>query len=582
MNKKISKRVISIALLLVMFFAFAPIAARAETLDSLNGATLYEGTPPASSFLREIDAGAITKKTGQTGFYQRLPRLTHVCQTDKSILSEYIPDYYSVASSGGYTVSDPSVIGDCGFALANWAGGEGYNGYPCLQFTYTAKSAGRTTVTLTVFYNYNFDGESGYCPVCREPQRIPADKNWYQEIITFTVTVIDETKYAVTYTDGVENEEVFPDQIYRGLLSGAATPRFDGTPARRNYLFAGWDPAVAENVVGDAVYTAVWKEDRNNNGEADEDETKYAVTYTDGVENEEVFPDQIYRGLLSGTATPRFDGTPARSGYVFSGWNPQVAAEVSGNATYTATWTKIPEEPRYHVTYTDGVKDEIVFADQRTTGLRAGEATPAFQGTPTRPGYEFAGWSPSVVKAVIGDAVYTATWRKIAEPSEYYSVRYTDGVDGEEVFADQVYSGLPAGTAIPAFRGTPAREGYTFAGWKDSAGNLPAVAVTTDIVYYAQWEKKPPVITEETGAVSDTGETTDPSAGTTEIPGAVTDTTGGAGEEPVTGESGTTEKSGEDAPYTGDRKVLPLILLAASCAGAFGIAVCFQRKKETK
>lgn len=502
MNKKISKRVISIALLLVMFFAFAPTAARAETLDSLNGATLYEGTPPASSFLREIDAGAITKKTGQTGFYQRLPRLTHVCQTDKSILSEYIPDYYSVASSGGYTVSDPSVIGDCGFALANWAGGEGYNGYPCLQFTYTAKSAGRTTVTLTVFYNYNFDGESGYCPVCREPQRIPADKNWYQEIITFTVTVLDETKYAVTYTDGVENEEVFPDQIYRGLLSGAATPRFDGTPAR--------------------------------------------------------------------------------SGYVFSGWNPQVAAEVSGNATYTATWTKIPEEPRYHVTYTDGVKDEIVFADQRTTGLRAGEATPAFQGTPTRPGYEFAGWSPSVVKAVIGDAVYTATWRKIAEPSEYYSVRYTDGVDGEEVFADQVYSGLPAGTAIPAFRGTPAREGYTFAGWKDSAGNLPAVAVTTDIVYYAQWEKKPPVITEETGAVSDTGETTDPSAGTTEIPGAVTDTTGGAGKEPVTGESGTTEKSGEDAPYTGDRKVLPLILLAASCAGAFGIAVCFQRKKETK
>ena len=91
-----------------------------------------------------------------------------------------------------------------------------------------------------------------------------------------------------------------------------------------------------------------------------------------------------------------------------------------------------------------------------------------------------------------------------------------------------------------------------------------------------------PVITEETGAVSDTGETTDPSAGTTEIPGAVTDTTGGAGKEPVTGESGTTEKSGEDAPYTGDRKVLPLILLAASCAGAFGIAVCFQRKKETK
>lgn len=39
-----------------------------------------------------------------------------------------------------------------------------------------------------------------------------------------------------------------------------------------------------------------------------------------------------------GKATPAFNGTPARKGYTFAGWKPAVAATVTSNATYEATW----------------------------------------------------------------------------------------------------------------------------------------------------------------------------------------------------------------------------------------------------
>ena len=64
---------------------------------------------------------------------------------------------------------------------------------------------------------------------------------------------------------------------------------------------------------------------------------KYTVTYTDGVDNEEIFKDQTYT-VESGKATPAFNGTPTRKGYTFAGWKPAVAATVTGNATYEATW----------------------------------------------------------------------------------------------------------------------------------------------------------------------------------------------------------------------------------------------------
>ena len=219
------------------------------------------------------------------------------------------------------------------------------------------------------------------------------------------------TAYAVTYTDGVEGEEVFTDQVYSNLQSGVATPAFDGTPTREGYDFIGWLPTLAATVTRDVTYVAQWRE-------KSPEPTTYTVTYTDGLDGEEVFADQVYSDLASGTATPAFNGTPTRDGYKFTGWNPAVAETVTGNATYTAQWEKeeTPPAETYTVTYTDGVEGEEVFADQVYSDLASGTATPAFNGMPTRDGYKFTGWNPAVAETVTGNATYTAQWEKVIIP----------------------------------------------------------------------------------------------------------------------------------------------------------------------
>ena len=161
-------------------------------------------------------------------------------------------------------------------------------------------------------------------------------------LVEFTVICenVPAQKYTVTYTDGVDGVEIFKDQVYADLTAGTATPKFDGTPTRVGYFFAGWNPAVDATVTGNVTYAATWKVDSNNNGKPDDEEERYTVTYLDGA-NGRAFASQVYPGLLSGTATPKFNGTPVRSGYVFIGWSPVWSGTVTGNVTYTATWSTI-------------------------------------------------------------------------------------------------------------------------------------------------------------------------------------------------------------------------------------------------
>lgn len=76
---------------------------------------------------------------------------------------------------------------------------------------------------------------------------------------------------------------------------------------------------------------------KNENPPAPEEPKTFTVTYTDGADGA-VFPNQVYRDLSSGTPTPAFDGTLAREGYTFAGWNPTVAGTVTADVTYVAQW----------------------------------------------------------------------------------------------------------------------------------------------------------------------------------------------------------------------------------------------------
>ena len=303
--------------------------------------------------------------------------------------------------------------------------------------------------------------------------------------------------YTVTYTDGVENEEIFANQVYGNLLPDTATPAFNGTPTRTGYVFSAWNPAVAATVTGNATYTAVWEKDANGNGTPDKDEEKYTVSYTDGVENEEIFADQVYGNLLSGIATPAFNGKPTRTGYVFGGWNPAVAAKVTESKIYSATWKPDAngngiaddEEDKFTVTYTDGM-DGKIFVNQVHENLLPDTATPAFNGTPTRTGYVFGGWNPAVAAKVTESKTYTAVWEEDAngngiadDEEDKYTVTYTDGVKGK-AFADQVYDNLLSGTDTPAFNGKPTRKGYTFVSWTPKVTDT----VTKTVTYTATWK----------------------------------------------------------------------------------------------
>lgn len=66
------------------------------------------------------------------------------------------------------------------------------------------------------------------------------------------------------------------------------------------------------------------------------------------------------------------------------------------------------------VKYTDGVNGEA-FPEQSYT-VANGAATPAFNGTPVRAGYTFAGWDPEPAQKVTADAVYTAKWTEDETP----------------------------------------------------------------------------------------------------------------------------------------------------------------------
>ena len=184
---------------------------------------------------------------------------------------------------------------------------------------------------------------------------------------------------------------------------------------------------------------------------------------------------------------------PTRSGYIVTGWNTKAdgsgdaftaATDVTSNITVYAQWK---DSTTYSVTYKDGV-DGTVFADQMTAGLHVGDTTPAFSGTPTRSGYTFTGWQPSVAATVTDNAVYTAQWTKNSS-SSHHSTRYTLHYEsnGGTAYKDERYS---SGTKVTLDK-TPTRESYTFTGWyadKALTDKITNVKMTGNKTVYAGWE----------------------------------------------------------------------------------------------
>ena len=95
-------------------------------------------------------------------------------------------------------------------------------------------------------------------------------------------------------------------------------------------------------------------------------------------------------------------------------WKPDVSGDKIGEWVVASVipvvfTVKCEDVKTYTVTYKDGVGG-TAFKDQVYTGLKLGDATPGFTGTPYRWNYTFTGWKPAVEAKVSGNAVYTAQW----------------------------------------------------------------------------------------------------------------------------------------------------------------------------
>ena len=600
-GKKTGKRLLTWVLVLVMALSLLPVSALAADGTIVHGGvTLYtEKRPQRYNFLRSNGENAVTKNVGDTGFYQRLPRDTYVHTSCGTVLAEFIPDYYS-ASTTTVELSDPTVLKDLSWTISGWNGNDEYKGFPCLTFNFTAAKPGTTTVKLTFYYNYDHGGEIGYCNGCGGLVQYKANRYWWQETTTFTVTVTGEEEkpeYTLTYhentTDPVTN---MPDPKTVTLKSSTSPVTFTvsgNKPGREGYTFLGWagnpnatEPTVkpSNTITTPATATnlyAVWQsktppkaptadelkklemaemavlvkcdvDDTQQHteaygllGEYNEDyivgepkkvgndwlcdinyvpdpyvaEFNTAFPNLKHVRNDEkivpvtlIWADGSWQlktqgsvhvteeytvtfNAYGGFPTPDeqhvksgekavLPAEPTLKGHTFAFWYLGDDEEnataydfdtpVTGDITLTAKWNI----NKYTVTFNSYGGTPVPPAQEVEYGLTATEPATA----PTKTGYTFDGWYLGDEKYDFSDAVEQnitlyANWEK-----NIYTVTYTDGVDGEEVFADQTYR-VPFEDTTPAFKGNPTRDGYVFDGWKPAFSDT----VTGNVTYVAQW-----------------------------------------------------------------------------------------------
>ncbi len=299
---------------------------------------------------------------------------------------------------------------------------------------------------------------------------------------------------------------------------GAAVSVVD--PVKAHYTFAGWDPALPETMPAhDVTVVAKWTEDGADytaynaakaEAEAKQKEENYDKKYTaetraalaEALANDVAGKKYSEQGvvdaatkaindavkaleLMTYTATFYVDGAvhatvqakvgeqialpkePAKEGYVFTGWDPEVGVmgleDVSFNAQFTAGAVSYKVE-----TYEMDVNGAYGAATVKTVPATTGEAVSV---TPeTREGFTVA--DNSVLSGTV--EADSSLVLKV-----YYSRnQYKLSVDGVE---SDVYYGAALNIAAPA-----AREGFTFAGWNvEVPANMPAENLTL----VSQWSE---------------------------------------------------------------------------------------------
>lgn len=287
----------------------------------------------------------------------------------------------------------------------------------------------------------------------------------------------------VTYQDGLEGE-VFPKESHL-CTGGDDTPKFSGTPERKNYTFQGWLPEVSEKVTGDAVYTAQWA-------------LKTRPVVFDVQDHGAATAPEVQTVSLGDKVSA--PAAPTEPGYDFGGWYKEAICETAWDFASDTVWEDRTEPVvlyakwmahPYSITYNlNGGENAADNPDSYTIETETLTLT-----SPVKEGHTFLGWTedgeetPSVKQTIpqgsMGDRAYTAQWSVNTYP-------VTFDVQGHGAAPDEQSVSWNEKVSVPT---APEESGWKFDGWyKDAACETPwdfeCDTVTEAVTLYAKWTKE--------------------------------------------------------------------------------------------
>jgi len=468
------KKLLSLLLVLCMVLCLVPTTAFAEENTDLTDTQVVEtegekkADPPAPQS-QEVEQKPVNSDTPPDGNVQDTKDSTPPAEKNVSAAPPK-PDEETVKNLITVRVNCTSVkhAPFDGFTSGTKAGT-----FQIGDVQYTAETGYTCTVTVSAdkyvtAYSLWIEGDCNHTP------------NDSTETITLKYengswTAGDDSRvrfsvydtYTVTYTDGVDSEVIFEDQTTGNLKTGDKTPAFgDGiNPVREGYQFKGWSPAVADTVTENVTYVAQWQE--------------YKKPSFSGIKFKFLYVDPTLENGYQ--AVELTEDAQIESGSI---WERGIQMDANGNRMFDCVCSQCAVDATCTI-------HKMKAVDIRLAAQRAQNNYHAL-----RSGYGYVGWTmnagsnPTIRAFSSSSAEADSTEVTPNETVIYfvakpvYTVTYTDGVDGVEIFKDQTYT-VESGKATPAFSGTPTREGYKFTGWS------PAVTdtVTGDATYTAKWER---------------------------------------------------------------------------------------------
>jgi len=195
-------------------------------------------------------------------------------------------------------------------------------------------------------YTYTF---SGWSPAIAE---VTGDATY---TATYSSTV---NKYTVVF-ENADGTELSSAEYDYGTDADDIVKPADPTKAataQYTYTFNGWSPAIA-SVTGNATYTATYSSTVN----------KYTVVFKDE-DGTQLSSAEYDYGTAAADIVKPADPTKAATAqytYTFSGWSPEIA-DVTGDATYTATYSQTENPVVAYIDAIGNVHDDLTGSTEST------------------------------------------------------------------------------------------------------------------------------------------------------------------------------------------------------------------------